>query len=660
MSMWQVLGIDATTDLSAIRKAYAARLRHTRPDDDAQAYQALRHAYDQAQQYARRATRADGPGPGVAADGTPPMPAPEPPASPPGPQGVQCNTDADADAPPRREHEPEPEPARKQEPEPAPEASFIPPRDLAHQALDHLQRAGPDALLASWPQLLRELDRLPLNQRPEACNWFAQLVIDVPQLPADFVRALSGYFAWETDFRTGQWLGQARATALRAQLEQLDSRFRPDPAFQQYYAQISVYGQLVQRIARWRIHLLAMLAPSRLARLWHELSPQQRYALGVPKPPLHSLADQAMDNGCTFRTALVIVLASVLMSWGGYAHEPWWVRLMAVLVLGYGGFVVVSHIHRWVLQIKHAQHMTLWNGQISPSRMRAMVWTAVALMAGAMAIVGAWEARMWPALFDSVHRTLVLFVAVMLVLAAYWLALLPGTPAGKAFPTLLLWCVLCMQAVPWFDDMPWTAALAGATWLLVCAIAHTFHGERLEQAWHGFRQSVVLRKQQRRSSSLQEIAMLSLAGLRRTIALPYRLLVLASEQSAHFVVAVLCLALSAIGPEQRAWQIPMTACAMALASLFSRLCLDSAATALLPEQPRPAWRGWLGLALLCLWLLWVGLFWRHADATGASIGWGTPDNAMDILVRGFTVYLAPLPLLLFVQGYFRPSRSAGP
>ena len=42
---WTVLGIAPTADLVAIKKAYAARLKRTRPDDDAAAYQALRDAY---------------------------------------------------------------------------------------------------------------------------------------------------------------------------------------------------------------------------------------------------------------------------------------------------------------------------------------------------------------------------------------------------------------------------------------------------------------------------------------------------------------------------------------------------------------------------------------------------------------------------------------
>jgi hypothetical protein len=53
--MWHVLGIAHTRDERAIKRAYATKLKTTRPEDDPEAFQRLRDAYEAALEFARSA-----------------------------------------------------------------------------------------------------------------------------------------------------------------------------------------------------------------------------------------------------------------------------------------------------------------------------------------------------------------------------------------------------------------------------------------------------------------------------------------------------------------------------------------------------------------------------------------------------------------------------
>lgn len=62
MSCWELIGIEPTADLTAIKRAYAAELKKNKPDENPEGFKALHAAYKSAMQYAKQlslSSRAD-------------------------------------------------------------------------------------------------------------------------------------------------------------------------------------------------------------------------------------------------------------------------------------------------------------------------------------------------------------------------------------------------------------------------------------------------------------------------------------------------------------------------------------------------------------------------------------------------------------------------
>ncbi|MBX3626174.1 MAG: hypothetical protein KF892_14255 [Rhizobacter sp.] len=322
-SDWERLGIGPTRDIPAIKRAYALKLRATRPDDDARAYQALRAAYERVQDWARYAPDDDD-AVDAEADET------ERENSPPAEQLVQVATPALQHEPPDEVDLPAP-PAARAETEPVgeatawPEEAALAPDETPETIVDGIyelwREQGGGALMDAWPRLEQVLDRLPLDRRPEASARFADLVIScASSLPHEFMQRLQTHFGWMGDFRIDRMIGPARAEALRQALSDMVVTPVTDQQVLRQYADVRGLHQLLQR--RWRLHawLHAALLGWPLLRQTAEAGSRLLRRFGIELPAQERLAE-AMTVGMWWRVALMTALlfgASALVARGDW------------------------------------------------------------------------------------------------------------------------------------------------------------------------------------------------------------------------------------------------------------------------------------------------------------------------------------------------------
>ncbi|MFG6416001.1 hypothetical protein ACG02S_19065 [Roseateles sp. DC23W] len=308
---WALLGIEPTTELAAIKKAYALKLKVTRPDDDAEAYQALRAAYERVQQWAKwQCENAASPQPGD----EPAVPAP------PAPPSV-CRAN-------------ETTPAADTEP-------AVQPLDLIDALELRWRRDGEAALVQAWGDVRHVLDQQPLSRQAEFSAAFAQWALSLPSLPDALLKALDAHFGWLNDFRTERQLGVELAHALH---DALDARLRPaaiDPAVRALVAPL--LGLAALRDAgdnAFKLQLLWLLLQPRVARALGLLSVPWLRHLGLDaQAPAWLAAGQ--KRGLWLRAGLgaALMLAASVGVFGdpaiGGAHAAGWlVATGALLVAG--------------------------------------------------------------------------------------------------------------------------------------------------------------------------------------------------------------------------------------------------------------------------------------------------------------------------------------
>ncbi len=207
MTIWTTLGIAPTRDRTAVRRAYAERLKQTHPEDDPEGFQALRQAYEIALAQIARAAAAE-------AQSAPPPPEPAP-------------TSATVD-----------EARIVEDPSPAePPAPAVDPFALhwaACQALERLVGEGADeaALRAALAVVLASPVMENLTVRSNTEIGLARMILARAPRADSLIAPAADYFGWDRGPdrwdrapEIGQVLARGQIAPILAKLRSKSSRY---------------------------------------------------------------------------------------------------------------------------------------------------------------------------------------------------------------------------------------------------------------------------------------------------------------------------------------------------------------------------------------------------------------------------------------------------
>jgi len=283
MSVWQELGIEATGEPGLIRKAYAAKLKVTRPEDDPEGFVRLRAAYEAALAMASR----------IAARPAPERAEPPAEVSAPNTPAPSAETAKPPD-PAEPDIEPDRETQARADPSEAPAAPASPPvpaeaprsmatllpaeseaaiREIADALNRHASEDAAELLLAA-----RSAHLLPLRSEFALADRLAEVLLSDNGIPTDRLIDIATRLGWYDPFDILRSTGNTAQNRLCARIgaeksaEQQRLQAEAERA-RAASAQPGSYRTLLRVLAGFAVFLVIMSLIARLAHIQQPVSP---------------------------------------------------------------------------------------------------------------------------------------------------------------------------------------------------------------------------------------------------------------------------------------------------------------------------------------------------------------------------------------------------
>jgi hypothetical protein len=308
MSFWAKLDIEPTTNVTSIRQAYAAKLKITRPDVDAEAYQALQEAYQQALKHAKSAVHTSFHEASPEIDGS----------------DNTTNTVI----------------SKANQILAFGSNVLFGPDDLVAFILDHHLRGGEDALITLWPNLENKLHQIPLHQLDEYIVELVEMVVGSPKLPPFFINQLRIHFNGGNDFRLERIVGGSLARQLLERLKDVEFELRVEARakelnqerdtqhaiavkkaadnrrdfIMQRDAHLQSFVRFSEVAKQYSLNICAFLVGPKLLHQWQQLDAEQREILQIDEKSI-PVINGILQRAAHIRTRLIwlLVVLAVLV-----------------------------------------------------------------------------------------------------------------------------------------------------------------------------------------------------------------------------------------------------------------------------------------------------------------------------------------------------------